>query len=306
MMALEFPPGLTVFERGWLSSNSILIQSKQHSVLIDSGYATHSDLLRALLNQSLGDRPLDMLLNTHLHSDHCGGNSMLQTQYPGMQTWIPPGQAHLIAAWASDSLSFEPTGQNCPQFTYSHLLQPSQEVFLGDRYWQIHAAPGHDPHSIVLFEPQTRTLISADALWENGFGIVFPELEGIQAFADIGHTLALIESLEPAIVIPGHGRPFSTVQLALETARHRLQSFVADPKRHAQHAAKVLLKFKLLEVQQQEYSSFLAWACGTAYLETIRKHHFPEHSISLWVEEMLESLYRSKAAIRSGHLIANV
>jgi hypothetical protein len=33
----------------------------------------------------------------------------------------------------------------------------------------------------VLFEPQGAS-ISADALWENGFGVVFPELEGADAF----------------------------------------------------------------------------------------------------------------------------
>jgi hypothetical protein len=32
-------------------------------------------------------------------------------------------------------------------------------------------------------------LISADALWENGFGVVFPELEGDDAFAIVAATL---------------------------------------------------------------------------------------------------------------------
>ena len=34
---------------------------------------------------------------------------------------------------------------------------------------------GHDPHSVILFEPQDRILISADALWEAGFGVIFPD-----------------------------------------------------------------------------------------------------------------------------------
>jgi glyoxylase-like metal-dependent hydrolase (beta-lactamase superfamily II) len=27
---------------------------------------------------------------------------------------------------------------------------------LGSRPWQVHAAPGHDPHSVILFEPERR------------------------------------------------------------------------------------------------------------------------------------------------------
>jgi len=30
----------------------------------------------------------------------------------------------------------------------------------------------------MLFEPDRRILISADALWQNGFGAIFPEIEG--------------------------------------------------------------------------------------------------------------------------------
>jgi len=83
------------------------------------------------------------------------------------------------------------------------VVQPGTTVRLGLRDWQVHAAPGHDPHSVVLFEPQRRLLISADALWERGFGVVFPELEGEQAFAEVEATLDVIEQLQPEWVLPG-------------------------------------------------------------------------------------------------------
>ena len=73
---------------------------------------------------------------------------------------------------------------------------------LANLTWQVHAAPGHDPHSVVLFQPDHRLLISADALWENGFGVVFPELDGEDAFDEVGATLDLIERLAPLTVIP--------------------------------------------------------------------------------------------------------
>lgn len=82
---------------------------------------------------------------------------------------------------------------------------------------------------------------SAATLWQNGFGVVFPELEGESGYAEVGH-LDLIEHLRPTTVIPGHGAVFAGVPQALAVARQRLKGFVAQPERHTRHAAKVLLE----------------------------------------------------------------
>ena len=85
------PDNMYVFERGWLSSNNILLLNDSESVLVDSGYCTHVSQTIQLVKTVLQDRPLDLLLNTHLHSDHCGGNAALQVQFPALRTHIPPG-----------------------------------------------------------------------------------------------------------------------------------------------------------------------------------------------------------------------
>ena len=92
----HLPQGVHVFERGWLSSNSVLLQDAEQTVLVDSGYHTHAPLLLDLVHQQLQGRQLDLLLNTHLHSDHCGGNAALAARYPALQTWIAPGQAQAV------------------------------------------------------------------------------------------------------------------------------------------------------------------------------------------------------------------
>jgi glyoxylase-like metal-dependent hydrolase (beta-lactamase superfamily II) len=91
LQAPQLPAGVTVFERGWLSSNNVLICGQAGCALVDSGYSTHSAQTLALLASALKGRPLDLLLNTHLHSDHCGGNAALQQAYPHLQTRIPAG-----------------------------------------------------------------------------------------------------------------------------------------------------------------------------------------------------------------------
>lgn len=305
MTGTELPAGVVVFERGWLSSNNTLFLGAESSTLVDSGYGTHARQTVELLDAGLQGRTLNYLLNTHLHSDHCGGNAALQAVYPKLQTWIPPGQAQFVAAWDPVALSYEPTGQFCPRFEFTDLLRPGGEIRLADTFWEVHAAPGHDPHSVIIFEPRSRTLISADALWESGFGVVFPELEGGDAFAEVASTLDLIEHLNPRIVIPGHGPVFSYHPEVLASARQRLDAFVTNPVRHAHHAAKVLLKFKLLEQQQLPFADFREWARLTSHFQRIRETFFASITFEEWMEQLTAELVRSAVARRDGDLIFN-
>ena len=300
------PPDITVLERGWLSSNNILVQGSHTTALVDSGYATHAPQTVALVRAALGQRPLDLLVNTHLHSDHCGGNAALQAAWPALRTAIPPGLARHVRDWDAEALTYAPTGQSCPPFTYDRLLEPGTDIRLGDRLWQVHAAPGHDTHSVILFDPAERILISADALWERGFGVVFPELEGDDAFDELGETIDLIESLAPALVIPGHGRLFTDVPEAIAFARTRLQGFVADPARHTRHAAKVLLKFRLLEVQRQPLADFVAWAVATPYFAVMARSQGPGADLAVWLGELVAELVRAGAVAVDDGVIVNV
>ncbi|WP_420921721.1 MBL fold metallo-hydrolase [Comamonas aquatica] len=266
------------------------------AALVDTGYCSHAEQTVELVASTLDTRPLTHLLNTHLHSDHCGGNAALQARWPDVQTWIAPGQAAQVQDWDPVALSYTPTGQSCPRFRADGVLLPGSTVTLGGRPWQVHAAPGHDPHSIVLFEPERRLLISADALWEHGFGVVFPEIEGAQAFAEVAATLDVIEQLQPALVLPGHGPLFTDVAAALARARQRLQGFIAQPERHARYAAKVLLKYKLLEWQQLPLDQVHAWCRQTPYLGLLHAHYFDAQSPAQWVETLVQELVASQAA----------
>jgi glyoxylase-like metal-dependent hydrolase (beta-lactamase superfamily II) len=302
----NLPSGLQVIERGWLSANMIVASGRHNCAVIDSGYCTHAEQTVALVFAALNDSPLNLLLNTHLHSDHCGGNSALQKAYPLLRTLIPPGHAKFVSDWDSLELTHQPTGQLCPEFTHQGLLTPDTEILLGDNAWQIHAAAGHDPHSVILFEPLSKTLISADALWENGFGAVFPELEGQDAFSEVGATLDLIERLKPVTVIPGHGRVFEYNEEVQQRAKQRLAAFSADAVKHARHGFKVLLKFKLLEVQDQEFIEFKAWVHKTSYFETIRALFFQKLSLDDLIEQLVGELVRSGVAQREDGRIQNL
>jgi glyoxylase-like metal-dependent hydrolase (beta-lactamase superfamily II) len=251
MMPL-LPASMRFFERGWLSANNVLFMGEhagQETALVDSGYVTHAPQTLALVRHALQGRPLERLLNTHLHSDHCGGNAALQAAY-GCHTAIPQAEAARVAAWDEAALSFKATGQQCARFTFDALLAPGQQLTLGGMLWEVLGAPGHDPHAVLLFCPREGILIAGDALWENGFGVIFPELEGESGFDETRATLDLIASLDARLVIPGHGAMFTDVPGALARACSRLDYLSADPKRNAENAVKVLVKFLLLERQR--------------------------------------------------------
>ena len=307
MATPSFPlPGLTVFERGWLSSNNILLADADQATLVDTGYCTHAEQTLALVAHALGEQPLDQVVNTHLHSDHCGGNAALQARYPSVETAIPPGLAPAVAQWDDAQLGYTACGQAMDRYRFDRTLRPGGTERWAGRHWQVHAAPGHDPHSVVLFEPASRTLISADALWASGFGVVFPELDGEQAFNEVAATLDLIEQLDPVTVIPGHGAVFTDVATALSTARQRLDGFVRNPQRHVRHAAKVLVKYKLLEWGRISTDELHRWGLATPLLQSLHRQtaDAPE-SAAVWLDQLVADLVQSGAARREHGLVVN-
>lgn len=298
--------GLTVLERGWLSSNNLLIHAGPHdggATLVDSSHVNHAAQTLALVRHALAGQPLACIVNTHLHSDHCGGNATLAAAL-GAAVHIPPGQAAAVAAWDEVRLSYQATGQRCERFAAQALLAPGDTLHAGGRAWQVLAAPGHDPHSVMLFEPAHRLLVSADALWEQGFGVVFPELAGEPGYADVAAVLDQIERLRPALVVPGHGRPFTDVGAALGHARARLDGFVANPARHARHAVKVLMKYHLMEVREQPRAELLHWAVAAPLLHEAHLRFGPTGvAATAWAEALLGELLAQGALAAEGDLV---
>lgn len=264
---VALPPGVTVLERGWLSSNNVLLHGApgEGATLVDTGHSAHAAQTLDLVAHALRGARLATIVNTHLHSDHCGGNAALQAAH-GATLRVPPGQADAVARWDLDALTYRVTGQRCDRFRHDGTLAPGERLRAGDTDWEVLAAPGHDPHALMLFEARHGVLISADALWQNGFGVVFPELDGVDAFDEAAAVLDLIGRLDARVVIPGHGAPFDDVAGALRRARQRLARFVGDPAQHARHAAKVLLKYHLMEERRQALEDLLRWAETTPLL----------------------------------------
>jgi glyoxylase-like metal-dependent hydrolase (beta-lactamase superfamily II) len=304
MSAVKCPPSLQLLERGWLSSNTLIARGRD-TVLIDSGYHTHSAFMLLTLQASLGGSPVDRLFNTHLHSDHCGGNAALCDAYPGLQVSIPGSAASRVAQWDHASQLYDAVGQHCPPFPFQVTHAGGDTVEFGDLDWRVLASPGHDNDSVMFFNEDTRTLISADALWENGFGVLFPMLDGHDALTDQLATLDLIESLGAVCVIPGHGSVFGEINRSLDAARARLESFVQKPERHIQNALRVLMKFNLLEWQSVAWPDYRQRFAQFPAVQKITAEHFPGTDGLQLADQVAQALVKAGVAEFSGTLLRN-
>ncbi|MEZ5606308.1 MAG: MBL fold metallo-hydrolase [Burkholderiaceae bacterium] len=279
-----------VFERGWLSSTNVLCHGPEPA-LIDSGHVKHADQTVALVQQALGQQPLARIAHTHLHSDHCGGTGALQAAWPTVATWVPAASLADVQQWDEQALSFGATGQRCARFHAEHALRPGDTVRLGRHDWQVHAAPGHDALAVLLFAPAARVLIAGDALWEHGVGVIFPVIDGSDRFETFGRTLELIERLQPDWLVPGHGRAIARadggIDRALQQAHRRIAQFSAHPLQHALYAAKVMIKYQLLDVEAMPIAAFNAWIDNAPLLHQLHQQYWPQVPWSAWVEDML-------------------
>lgn len=75
------PDWLVFFERTYPSANMALIRGER-PVLVDTGYGSDLTATENLLREAgVPPESLSLIVNTHYHSDHVGGNGGLQGRY---------------------------------------------------------------------------------------------------------------------------------------------------------------------------------------------------------------------------------
>ena len=291
MPSPKLPPSLRVIERGWLNCNQVVMLAPGDNVLIDSGYCTHREHTLELLAGSAGlDRqPLERLINTHCHSDHMGGNAAVASAH-GCRITIPEGEVKNIVPWTPQSAWMEEFDQRADPFHFDDTIAAG-DVFEGGGFqWQAHAAPGHDMDALMFFEPSNRILVSGDALWENGMGFVWPH-EGANPYVAAAlQTTQAIAMLDPAVVIPGHGGPFTDVVGAIRRAREKLEAFERDPVKCARHVAKVMFVFALLDREAMPVEEVAAYVARVpCYMKMSAQYlHLPPGQLADWLVADLE------------------
>jgi glyoxylase-like metal-dependent hydrolase (beta-lactamase superfamily II) len=255
MHSVTLPPSLRVIERGWLNCNQIVMLAPGENVLVDSGYCTHRERTLELL---AGPAGLDGEPLERLVNTHCHSD------------------------------------QRADPFRFDDTIGAGESFEGGGFEWMAHAAPGHDMDALMFFEPANRVLVSGDALWENGMGFVWPQEGGNPYIEAARESLAKIEALAPAVVIPGHGAVFADAAGAVARVRAKLDAFERDPAKNARHVMKVMFVFSLLDrgrMAAEEVATYLEKVpCYRRLSEDFLGR--PPRALASW---LLEDLHRSGA-----------
>lgn len=212
----SLPDTVRPLVRGWIHGNVVVVVDParpERVDVVDTGYGTGLAELAAAL-----PAPARRLALTHVHADHAGGAAALQAL--GAEVHAHADAAALVARWDRRGLWLEGTGQALDPFAVNVPLGGA--VRLGGRPWQVIHTPGHATGGVSFFDPNDRVLITGDALWEDGFGLLDPWVDGEQVMDEAATALDRLARVDARWVIPGHGPPFTDLVGALARARARL------------------------------------------------------------------------------------
>ena len=246
---MTLPPDIAFIERDWLSANHIMFRDGESATLVDSGYGKFNDVTFAKVDGVLEqwDHPsLDRIINTHIHSDHIGGNAELQRAHPGCSITVPVDEQPSLVNWDSPEQMLSYADQECERFAWDDVIEPGQQIQLGGEAWRAIATPGHDMGSLVFYSPKLRVLISADALWENSYGFVPPQAIDPKPLAAQRATFKRLAELDVALVIPGHGPMFTDYSGALARANAKLEAFAADDMKIVKSVVKGMFIYSMM------------------------------------------------------------
>lgn len=290
-MSQSLPDGVTVLVRGWLNCNQILLADGDAHYLIDTGYHSYARQTLHLLEAHTSR--VSRIINTHSHSDHIGGNAALAAHY-GCPVTVSALEAPSLDPWDDDAFWLSYADQHVPQFRFTDTLAPGDMFRAGDTEWQVFAAPGHAMGALIFYSPKWRALITGDALWEHGLGAIMPREGHNPELAAALDTLATIEGLDVATVIPGHGEPFHDVHAAIGEARSRLLGLQEDVGKNARHFMKVMFVFALLARGSMRYEAALDYILRVPVYEDLNRRfvHEPGNQLATL---LLDELRRSGA-----------
>ena len=292
------PAWLTWQPRPFPDANLLLLHGREPA-LVDSGFVSHAEQTAAWARAQAGH--IALVVNTHWHSDHVGGNALLQAAGAGIAASAPDAQA--VARRDPGCCLAEYLDQPVSPYTVDEPLDDEQVLRLGDADWQVVHTPGHTPGHLALWQPEEQLLAVGDALSDYDVGWVNLALDGPEAATTALRSLRRLSDLAPRVVLPAHGPIPADPAAAFAAALRRAQRLVDDPDGAVWYGARRVFAFALMirngipADEAEPYLHARAWLTDAARL----LGRTPETLAA----ELIETMLRSGAIVlRDGRLRA--
>ncbi|MEM2877986.1 MAG: MBL fold metallo-hydrolase [Candidatus Hadarchaeales archaeon] len=190
--------------RGFDSNIYLIVDQK--IALIDAGTGSNVETTLGELGR-IGVRKIDILINTHCHYDHAGGDHEIRRKF-GCDIAIYRAEAEFLRKGDSHmTLSAEFFGETMKAVDVSHELNERDEINLGKNSLEVIHTPGHTEGSICLHCPEAGVLFSGDTVFADGIGRTdLPSSD----HEKMKESLGRIASIEFDELFPGHGPALKT------------------------------------------------------------------------------------------------
>ena len=216
-------------DHGFTGGNIAVSIGDDGVVMIDNGLASTGDLLQAALAQ-VTTQNIDLLINTHVHSDHTGNNATYAKHH-----------AHIISHHnVRRALSQQKHAPNSlPALTYSEQMSLHLN---GDTANIIHFANAHTDGDSMVHFVQKNVIHTGDLYFQGTFPFIDANNGGsLQGAINALKTIYELSD-DNTKIIPGHGELVNKDSLAkdiamLETSLATVSAMVAQDKTDAQIAA---------------------------------------------------------------------
>jgi len=190
-----------------------LIVGSRHAVLFDTGMGI-GDL--KMLTSQLTKLPI-VVLNSHTHNDHVGGNWQFSTIY-GMDTDFTRQSAQGSSTDAQAEIQPREICGNLPAgfdaktyatrpWKITKYIHDSEIIDLGGRSLQVIATPGHTPDAICLFDSANGLLFTGDTYYSGTIWLYRPETDLAAYDTSVRRLVALAPQVK--IVLGAHDFPIA-------------------------------------------------------------------------------------------------
>ncbi len=191
-----------VFIKGRGYDSNIYLLKDDLNLLIDAGTGKNFDYVKNEIEKS-GPKiqDIDILMNTHEHFDHIGGNHRI-VEASDCELMASEPTAKMLEEGDQEETLASAFGGKLEPMKVSRVLSEGDKIKLGESTLEILTTPGHSRGDIALYEPEEKSLFSGDTVFQGGIGRTdLPSSDQGQ----MKKSLQKLSELDVENLYPGHG-----------------------------------------------------------------------------------------------------